>query len=192
MRIALSKHYHFPILKTSFGTYPLWDVLSLWFGVRTKVYDSTCRLLPSHKNMLKGELDIWERFYLPTSIKGRTILDIGGGCGETALFYFHWGASSVICVEKDKDAARLAKKNLAGFSATVLNEPFSRSHLDIPHDFMKMDIEGTETLLLSYDGELKPCVIECHDPKTEEGLRERFRLKMVHRLGEQVTLLSKA
>jgi predicted RNA methylase len=142
--------------------------------------------------MLKGELDIWERFYLPTSVKGKTILDIGAGCGETALFYFHWGASRVTCIEKDRDAARLAKRNLANFGATVLNEPFSATHLDFPHDFMKMDIEGAETALLSYDGELKPCVIECHDQKTEEELQERFGLKKVYQPSDQVSFLSKA
>jgi len=190
MRLALSKHYHVPVLKTAFGTFPLWDVFNLWFGVRTKVYDESCHLIPAHNNMLKGELDIWERFYLPASVKGKTVLDVGGGCGETALFYFHWGASKVICIEKDNDAARLARRNLTNFRAVVLNEPFCLNHLGFPHDFMKMDIEGAETLLLSYEGKLKPCVIECHDQKTEERLAERFGLKQVYRLSEQISLLS--
>jgi len=192
MRIALSKHYHVPILKNAFGTFPLWDVFNLWFGVRARVYDYSCRLIPTHRNMLKGELGIWERFYLPVSVKGKTVLDVGGGCGETALFYFHWGASKVICIERDKDAARLARRNLANFRASVLNEPFRPSHLDIPHDFMKMDIEGAESELLSHDCKLKPCVIECHDRKTEEMLMERFSLRPIYQPSEQISLLSNA
>ena len=52
-----------------------------------------------HRSLVQTELEMWHEQYLPC---GKKILDIGAGCGETALFYFKHGAEKVVCVEIQK------------------------------------------------------------------------------------------
>jgi len=56
-------------------------------------------LTEQHRATLEGELDMWHKHYLPI---GQTVLDVGAGCGETALFYLKHGAQRVICIEADR------------------------------------------------------------------------------------------
>jgi ubiquinone/menaquinone biosynthesis C-methylase UbiE len=46
--------------------------------------------MPSHyATLMLKEWDIWEKCYLPPfTLKGKTVLDVGVGYGETALFLF--------------------------------------------------------------------------------------------------------
>jgi protein-L-isoaspartate O-methyltransferase len=125
--------------------------------------------------MMVGEwFDVWNRYYLPTSIPldGKTVLNVGAGEGETAAFFFSRGAKRVICVEPDpRRASRLlvnAEKN--SWNCRVIQEKFSADHMVAePFDFMEMDCEGCEAALL--DPALKsrlgsfPCTIEVHTPK---------------------------
>jgi len=143
--------------------------------------------------MISREWSLWRKYYLPNfPLKGKIVLDIGAGVGETALLFFDYGAEKVITVEPNREAAfnLLCNRHLNDWNIDVYNEPFSLRHLDLPHDYMKMDCEGSEKLLLAVNYD-KPCVIEVHDKKTLEGfLAKGFELiKNVH---ENIYLISNA
>lgn len=56
------------------------------------------KLDSEHSKMLKNELDLWHKVYLPC---GEYPIDIGAGNGETAQFFLNHGAKKVICIEPD-------------------------------------------------------------------------------------------
>jgi len=96
-----------------------------------------------HRVTLEGELELWHRAYLPV---GKTVLDLGAGCGETAQFYLNHGAEKVISIESDSNCYDMLRSN------------FANDHRVIPilaHiDSIKCDIEGGE----------RDLVIETHFP----------------------------
>ncbi len=93
--------------------------------------------------MLRTELAVWHKAYLPV---GRTVLDLGAGCGETAQFYLNHGAEKVICIEPNPECLRLLHQNFDGDD---------RIHIvNAKIDSIKCDIEGSE----------KDMVIETHFP----------------------------
>jgi ribosomal protein L11 methylase PrmA len=113
-----------------------------------------------------SEKDRWVHQYIPpTGLNGKVVLDVGAGCGETAKFFLDHGASSVVAVENDQSALRYLKRNAERNPIEVIDESFAPSMLSIEHDYMKMDIEGWESLLFFpnvfewYD---KDCSIESH------------------------------
>jgi SAM-dependent methyltransferase len=58
----------------------------------------------AHRHLLKTELDLWHRIYLPqTGLENKTVLDVGAGNGETAQFYLNHGAKHVIAIEPEAD-----------------------------------------------------------------------------------------
>jgi len=116
--------------------------------------------------IMLDEWDIWKRYYLPPfPLKGKTVLDVGAGCGETALLYFLHGASKVIAIEPNANAVKYLYENIRGnhWNVEVFPEPFSLGHLNLDFDFMKMDCEGCEELLLSIPEVSKPSVVEVHN-----------------------------
>ncbi len=113
-----------------------------------------------HARTMAAEILAWERLYLPAfSLKGKTVLDIGAGAGETAQFYLSHGAEMIIAVEPTRDAFECLKANAERnhWNAELHNEAFNLRHLNIEHDFMKMDCEGCEydTILSSYEDTLR-------------------------------------
>lgn len=139
------------------------------------------------KNLYRTESLEWSRYYLPISVKGLTVLDVGAGEGETARFFLEHGAAKVICIELDLESFRLLKQNSLGRSMEVYNKPFDLCDLSLPFDFMKMDIEGYEEELLKLPVKLgKPSVIEVHGLQ----LKERF-LKAGYRLAVEDTYQSR-
>jgi hypothetical protein len=118
----------------------------------------------------------WERQYLPNySLEGKTILEVGAGCGETAFFYIQHGASKVISVEIFEPAVKLLKQNVAAnkWPVEVIDKPFDLSMLDIPHDYLKVDIEGGE-FILSNSRNLGPCSIEAHSEEIIKSLIQAY------------------
>ncbi len=111
-----------------------------------------------HRSYIETELKIWHEAYLPV---GKTVLDVGAGCGETAFFYLKHGADHVICVESDPEAIVHLRKNF-GSDSRVTILPFHVNSI-------KIDVEGSE------DG----MVFETHFP---------VRFKSVGRLGPDVRL----
>ena len=86
-----------------------------------------------HRVLLEAELEMWHRFYPPV---GSTVLDIGAGCGETALFYLLHGARRVVCIEGDTEAVKLLKQNFRNDQRVTIVDAFI--------DSIKMDVEGSE------------------------------------------------
>jgi SAM-dependent methyltransferase len=90
-----------------------------------------------HRYVLERELSMWHLYYLPREpLQGRTVLDLGAGCGETAQFFLNHGAGKVVCVEPESKCLEYLRKNFG-------NDP----RVEIVSDFIdhiKIDIEGAE------------------------------------------------
>lgn len=100
----------------------------------------------SHRTLIRNELDgEWHPSYLPKDpslpqVKDATVLDVGAGCGETALFYLSHGAKRIIGIESDSEALEHFRNNYER-DPRVLIIP---EHIDI----IKIDIEGAERGML--------------------------------------------
>lgn len=115
-------------------------------------------------DMIAREVADWKKRYLPLALKGKTVLDVGAGEGETAWFFLREGADRVVCVEADSFAVANLRYNArrhAGVGVEVAGEAFRLEHLEVPHDFLKVDIEGYEEVLLQVKLD-KPAVVEVH------------------------------
>jgi Met-10+ like-protein len=149
-----------------------------------------------HLSNVVNELDSWEEEYLPTSVKGKAVLSVGDGCGETSLFFLRHGASRVIAVEKDPESFGLLCKNVENNHLNVapINDSFRLEHLKMDFDFVKIDVEGDERVLLELDpGGLKPCILEAHrftDKNLPEKLQSRFNMRRVSAIGRRAVLLT--
>src|SRR6266571_5931155 len=93
--------------------------------------------------MLRTELAVWHKAYLPA---GRTVLDLGAGCGETAQFYLSHGSELVLAVESDEKALECLRENFKDNKHVII--------LPYHVDKIKVDIEGAE----------KDMVLETHFP----------------------------
>jgi hypothetical protein len=141
-------------------------------------------LLPRNQaRLLIQEYPMWRRTYLPSfSLKGKVVLDVGAGAGETAYLFFEQGARKVVAVEVNPLLCRYLRANVRAneWDLEVHEEPFSVSHLSIPHDFAKIDCEGGEKELLAALS-LGPCRVEMHPsiigPKAASIVVERFGLR---------------
>ncbi len=114
-------------------------------------------------NMIHGETHDWEKHYLPIDLRGKVVLDVGAGEGETAMFFLQHGASKVVCIEPELEAYSYLAFNQRKHSEriTAINSKFELRHLKTPHDFLKMDIEGYEEVLLGVELD-SPAAIEVH------------------------------
>jgi len=138
-------------------------------------------LTPYYFELLWREWRSWKNWYLPPwSLTGKTVLDVGAGCGETALFYYLHGASRVIAIEPQTSLVHLLGKNMSRnkWDMKVVEGPFDLSMLDWNFDFMKMDGEGCEAQLLTANS-IPPCSIEVHDKVIVDGLKERFGMDIM-------------
>ena len=85
--------------------------------------------------MLSSELGLWHRIYLPIP-DNATVLDLGAGCGETALFYLKHGAQKVVAIESNRQCFENLVRNFESSTQVVpLNETINQ---------IKCDIEGSE------------------------------------------------
>ena len=159
------------------------------------VYGNRFTLLSDYAGMIVEEKRIWEKYYLPTSVKGKIVLDVGAGCGETAAFYLQKGAERVIAIESNRIVCSILRRNVQAnnLNVTVIEHSFRLTHLSLKHDFLKLDIEGGERALLCFEGKISPCILEVHESGIEElssqlmtrfGLRKAFSSK-----GEETCLL---
>jgi len=161
-----------------------------------KVLGADMRLTIYHLSNLLNELESWEQDYLPVSVDGKVVLSVGDGCGETSLFYLRHGAAKVIAIEKDRESFGLLRENVErnGLNVLPINESFRLEHLKMAFDFMKIDVEGGEHLLLELGpDQLKPCVMEAHrfsDRALPEKLRDRFGMRTVACNGRNAMILT--
>jgi len=146
-----------------------------------KIGPYVLEVTPQYFELLWREWRAWKKWYLPPwSLKDKTVLDVGAGCGETALFYYSHGAKKVIAVEPQSSLTPLLKTNMERnkWNMQIFQGPFQPSMLGWDFDFMKMDGEGSESLLLKAD-RLPPCAIEVHEQAVLDSLKERFELKVL-------------
>jgi 2-polyprenyl-3-methyl-5-hydroxy-6-metoxy-1,4-benzoquinol methylase len=126
-RIGLSKgRRRLPLIYISsygFGPYRIYKILKiLWKFRNFKEVENneeytifqgkniTLKILNSYP--FPGEWDIWEKYYIPPfSLKGKTVLDVGAGCGETVFLFFLHGAKKVIAIEPNVKAVKYLKEN---------------------------------------------------------------------------------
>jgi hypothetical protein len=105
-------------------------------------------------------------YYIPFSgVRGKNILDVGGGCGETAKFFFDNGASNVHVIENNPICADYLRYNSNIFSnLTYQVKNFEICDITEKYDLVKLDIEGYEMILLPYLDCLNvDIIIESHD-----------------------------
>jgi predicted RNA methylase len=124
------------------------------------------------KSLLLNETIEWVKYYLPLSVSGLTILDVGAGEGETAKFFLENGATNVICIEPHVESFKILKLNAINHNLLAVNKRFELSDLKTPHDFVKVDIEGYEEVLLDERLET-PAIVEVHGLQ----LCDRFKAK---------------
>jgi tRNA G37 N-methylase Trm5 len=194
VKVGLSRKRKVPIIYILGGTYlPHQALIILWRrrafkeiftnGEHTilEVKGARLKIPLHHANLMLKEWDIWENYYLPPfPLKGKTILDVGAGCGETALLYFLNGANRVIAIEPNANAVKYLYENIRenNWNVEVFPEPFSLSHLNLDFDFMKMDCEGCEELLLSIPEVSKPSVVEVHNNKLLNAFLKKGFMKI--------------
>ena len=95
--------------------------------------------------------------YKDVSVKGKSVIDIGGAFGDTAIYFLLNGAEHVYCYDPDLDACNIASKNMALNGITSGVEIFSKA-MDtlaeakglpgLRHPVLKIDCEGCEYPLL--------------------------------------------
>ena len=134
------------------------------------------------------EWNLWEKYYLPEfSLDGKTVLDVGAGCGETAYFYFLHGAKRVIAIEMDPVQVELLKRNSElncwnneTRELIIIPRAFELEDLGTEKfDFAKIDIEGGEASLLKLDAIDFPVVLEVHGIELRKQLVQKFGLSIL-------------
>ncbi len=158
------------------------------YGVGSSYYlqhrGQLLRMTRSNLGIFLYEWSHWKRIYRPTKFEfgGKTVLDLGAGCGETAHFYFSLGAAKVIGIEPDQTAAAYFRENAErnDWNYELYRRKFKLADLQKHYDFMKMDCEGCEKLLLQNAVKsLKPCVIEAHSVSISRELARKFGMREI-------------
>jgi len=184
-RFGISKRRHLPVLKLLDHSISLFSgpavVRQFWRWGLEPVPNSTLvqlstpldKLIMSRDRagMMLYEWRGWTRNYAPggLDLRGKTVLDVGAGEGETVAFYRLLGAKRFICVEPEGPRAGRLRENSSrnNWDVEVYEEPFSPKFLDLKFDFMKMDCEGCERALLGTKIAF-PCVLETHGSSTTQ------------------------
>lgn len=138
---------------------------------------------PIGRVILVKEWNEWEREYVPKSgLEGKTVLDVGTGCGETPYFFFAKGAARVICIEPDKEKVLYLLKNgvKKKWDIEVIERRFILEDLRLDFDYMKMDIESAEKILLGIHN-LPPCSIEIHSASLAKRFAFRFPMMRIEK-----------
>ena len=148
----------------------------------------------NYGRIIISEWEIWNKFYrFPFSLLGKTVLDVGAGCGESALFFSLCKAEKVICIEKNLDLIRFIEENRKTNSLNwdIINEPFNLSHLKLKFDAIKMDIEGCESELLNLVNIPSPMVLEVHSQLLfKEFSRRGFKTSKVIDSKNRIVLMN--
>lgn len=179
MRIGIGRNSRLPVIKEgdySFSPFILPRLLKVrreWKRLGLRMDGVTLGNLVAEK-----ETGVWDRTYLPPfPLTGKTILDIGASCGDTAKFYLDHGAKKVICIESSPSRIAMLQHNSKVLNIEIVPRAFKISDLfQFRYDFIKCDIEGWELLFIDYADILKPCVLESHtwmstDLFMEKGFR---------------------
>ena len=148
----------------------------------------------NYGRIIISEWEIWNKFYrFPFSLLGKTVLDVGAGCGESALFFSLCKAEKIICIEKNLDLIRFIEENRKTNSLNwdIINEPFNLSHFKLKFDAIKMDIEGCESELLNLVNIPSPMVLEVHSQLLfKEFSRRGFKTSKVIDSKNRIVLMN--
>lgn len=108
--------------------------------------------------------DDWNYYLPPGGVEGRKVLDLGGGCGETAKFFLDHGAAEVVVVEPNPGCFKYLDYNAERHEGIVVfKEKAKLIHLGLGCDLIKMDIEGYELEFLPYLDDVNvDIVLEAH------------------------------
>lgn len=138
---------------------------------------------------LANEWSVWEHEYLPISVKGKTVLDAGAACGETAMFFLFHGARKVISIEPDPGRFAVLKRNVEvhGWPVECINEVLKPEHLKLGFDFAKIDVETGDRELLKLNS-LPPCAIETHWSEVTQAFIKKFGMRELGSRTECVVL----
>lgn len=101
--------------------FPFSRALKIFYNVHFAKYDGWV-FSNERKRLYIIEKPTWERNYLPISVKGKIVLDVGAGEGETAKFFLDHGAEKVICIEPDPKAFKLLELNARNRNMVCLNK----------------------------------------------------------------------
>ena len=123
---------------------------------------------------VRGWDTMWPRYYLPNfDLSGKTVFDVGAGCGESAYFYFLHGASKVVAIEPNAFGFLEVNAKANDWNIEILPRRFQLDDLlHIECDFVKMDCEGGEAELLKLDTDRfpHPGIIEVHNKEVARKL----------------------
>jgi hypothetical protein len=187
LKLGLSNRKHLPCWKYAEHSFPLWAYR------RVHAIEKIGLELDNYGfSILADELKMFDKYYLPPfPLKGLTVLDLGACCGETAWFFLKHGAAKVVCVELLESRVELMKinKKKLNLNMEIISGAFNVEHLKIPHDFIKCDIEGAETLLLPYVQSLKPAVVEAHGEEIKSQF-EKVGFHVTYRINQITWLMS--
>ena len=152
--------------------------------------------------MVSREMTTWYRDYIPPSgLHGKIVLDIGANAGDSAAFFLSQGASHVIAVEPNQLFFSLLLHNIRRNNLSItplylsLDNSTVSTLLSIPHDFLKVDTEGSESSLLLYNRDLGECVVESHPSYSDNhnvttDLINRFHLNVIRRVRSRTCILA--
>ncbi len=108
----------------------------------------------------------WGYYDPPSGLKGKIVIDVGGGCGESAKHFIDNGASKVIIYEPNPAAWPYLDYNGSRHpEMQIIKAPYDPSQLSkMKFDLLKIDTEGYEVELIPYLDELRDrdVVVETH------------------------------
>ncbi len=131
----------------------------------------------------------WNLYIPPTGLAGKKILDIGGGCGETAKFFLDNGADSVHVIENNDKCRRFLQANHEHDKRMTYEiDDFQGFEASDRYDLIKLDIEGYEMRLISYLDKLNvDIILESHSNYiTDRFLEKGFTLLSKYRKNKDI------
>jgi len=193
---------HIPVLDVMGARYQFWHLraaLTRWRRARRMqfrwqdglvqltVCNRKVSVLPKYAMMIEDEREEWDEYYLHGFEEGMSVMDVGAGCGETAIFYLAHGARKVVAIESDQGAFKLLRKNTEGLAVECIGGPFRLEYLNFDVDFCKMDCEGCETLFLGVEAIDTRLVVEVHKrmigQEASTSLIRKFNLRLLKDYG---------
>jgi len=145
------------------------------FMLPLRIWRKTSRVL---KEKLLGEIPTWhgedfDKHWNYTSFVGKTVLDLGADYGSTAHYFLKKGATRIIAVEGDPELASKLEQNYQNNSRVKCIKMWIQRSDHIVNfirafkpDLAKVDIEGSESVLLNINPEVlkmvKEWLIEIH------------------------------
>lgn len=132
------------------------------------------------------ERKYWNYYIPPSGLRGKRVLDIGGGDGETAKYFIDNGASYVRVIESNEKCedyliynAFIAHDKLTYYLKEFKIDSRIADHINSYYNLLKLDIEGYEIELLPYLDYLNDVdiILESHNNYiTDKFLEKGFKL----------------